>query len=231
MRQNNSLYKMVIQDYFYEFIRSFRFARLLLISYCFLEALYMYDGNWMESDKNWITGIPIVFAVLSAAFHKVSLPFMMYMVPYSKQQREEYIQKSLQIKMIIPLAFACVLDLTAAFTGTLSIYSLILQITTILLITYLCGTLNDGRIDAIEKKMAYGSIRYFVAIPLLACYFGASAVFIICIGSVSKIEFYIVLLVMLIVFLPMVYVVSKRWKTIRSNFADYEILTQTEVNI
>ena len=47
--------------------------------------------------------------------------------------------------------------------------------------------------------------------------------FIICMGSVSQVEFWIVISVMVLFLLPMLAAVGKRWGQIRRNFADYEM--------
>lgn len=220
-------YKYVISDYFVEFVRGFKLARLGLIAYIAVGTLYM---NWIDAESmNWMGGIPIIFALMSGAFHMVSLPMMMYLVPYTQEKREQYIERMLYVKIGIPMIFAVVVDLIAAFIQPLSGYALLLQLIAIFLITYITGTLNDGTVDAIEKKAAYGGFRDFVAIPIILCYIAGPVMFMICSDSISKTEFLVILGVMGAIFLPIINFIRKRWKRIRANFADYEMSGKLEV--
>lgn len=220
-------YKYVISDYFVEFVRGFKLARLGLIAYIAIGTLYM---NWVDADiMNWFGGIPIIFAMMSGAFHMVSLPMMMYLVPYTREKREQYIERMLYVKIAVPVFFAVVVDLLAAFINPLSEYAILLQFIAIFLIAYITGTLNDGTVDAIEKKAAYGEFRDFVAIPIMLCYVAGPVMFMVCSDDISKTQFWIILGMMVVLFLPIVNSIRKRWKRIRANFADYEMSGKLEV--
>lgn len=217
-------YQDVIKDYFYEFHRSLKPGTLNIISFVSIGIL---SANWVDLENpNYLSGIPIIFALLSATFHQVSLPLMMYLIPYSKAQRETYIQKMLYMKMLIPLCVALIWDFTLLFIKPMSVYAFLLQLISILIITYICGTLNEENANSMESRIAYGSMRNFAVIPLILVYIGGVEMVVVCMeDSISQLDFALVIGAMLLLFLPIIHVISKHWKQIRSNFANYEIAT------
>ncbi len=226
-------YRRVIRDYFQEFIRVFsmergRFPALFLV----LGTIFMGD-IWLERIRmggifgNWINGIPILFALVSGALHRVSLPFMMYLVPCSREQRERYIQRMLAVKVTVPMGFGLVCDGLAAWAGAISRYVFVLQMASIFFLSCMCGMLNEGGMVGAEKRKAYGELQPFAAPLLAACNLVGVAMFVICMGSVSRVEFWIVISAMMLFLLPMLVVVGKRWKEIRRNFALYETAVRT----
>lgn len=217
--------KLIIKDYFQGFVRGVTTRSNATFLFCIAIGIVTAD----KSDlSNRMAGVPIIFALLSAALHTVELPVMMYLVPLSKKQREDYIQKMLQIKILVPLTFACLWNLAAAALHPVSIYACCLQMVYILLCTYICGMLNNDNIAAVEKKTAYGGMKDFVNVILVSCYIEGVPVVIICMGSISKVEFWIILAIMLALMLPPARAAGKRWKMIRSNFATYETAIRTE---
>lgn len=224
-------YKQVIIDYFKDFSRDL-YAKKNALAVClvYLSATFLYTCAYGltkgidQLNKNWLVGIPVFIALISSSFHRASLPFMMYLVPYSKKQREEYIQKMLTVNIAFPVLFGCLFDIAAVCLGSVSYYAVILQMTGILFITYICGILCDGSFSLESQTMpVYGKIRIWAAIPPVLCYLGGNVLFAVCVGPVSKTEFWVVLGIMLLILLPIVVAIHKHWKTIRSNFADYEM--------
>lgn len=217
--------KLMIKDYFHGFVRGVTTRSSVTFLYCILIGVMTAD----KSDlSNWMAGVPIIFALLSAALHTVELPAMMYLVPLSKKQREEYIQKMLQIKILVPFTFACLWNFAAAALHQVSVYACCLQMVYILLCTYICEMLNNDNIAAVEKRTAYGWMKDFVSVILVSCYIEGMAVAVICMGSISRVEFWVILAIMLALMLPLARAAGKRWKMIRSNFADYETAIRTE---
>lgn len=230
MTNKSIMYKQVISDYFKDFGRDLpikKNALSLCLIYSFGFFIYTCAFGMKygieRTNKNWLVGIPVLFAITSSSFHRVSLPFMMYLIPYSQKQREEYIQKMLYVKIIAPVILGCLFDLTAFFLNSISYYVVILQMTGILFITYICGILCDSDIYETEKRPVYGKIRSWSSIALVFCYMGSTILFIICVDVISKTEFWIVLSIMVLLLLPITATLHKHWKTIRSNFADYEM--------
>ncbi|HBA46366.1 MAG TPA: hypothetical protein DCZ91_00900 [Lachnospiraceae bacterium] len=226
-------YKRVIQDYFQEFIRVFCMERVRFLTlFLVFGIMFMWD-NWLERIRmdgifdNWINGIPILFTLFSGALHRVSLPFMMYLVPCSREQRERYIQRMLAVKVAVPMGFGVVCDGVAVWAGSLSRYVFVLQMASVFFLSCLCGMLNEGGMAGAEKRKAYGELQPFAAAMLAVCNLVGMAMFVICMGSVSQVEFWIVISAMALFLLPMLATVGKRWKQIRRNFADYEMAAET----
>lgn len=218
------MYRLVIKDYFLGFYRDINPQRLgLLVAWASIGVMFCWRFQ-AEMSRNWLFAIPVAFAVLSGAFHDVSLPFMMYLVPFSKEQREAYIRKSLYVKVAIPMLFAGLCDSAAAILGDVSIYGLVLQLVTIFCVTYICGMLWDDTVHSTKERPAYDNLKDFAEVPLVLCQIGGSAMFAICLYSISEVEFWIIFLIEMIIMLPLVWGVTKKWKTIRRNFADYEKL-------
>lgn len=218
-----------IKDYFYGYIRGFSVGRLALILYSIIGILVTSGYIYHYLSYRVITGIPILYAVVSGAFHMVSLPVGMYMVPMSLTQREDYIQRQLYVKLLIPVVFGGLCDIVAISLKAITLYTFVLQMISIVSITYICGMLNDGKINATDKKTAYGSLRDFVSIPLVICYLGSGVMIEICCGNVNTVEFWLVFWVLCAFNLLMVMIVGRRWKQIKSNFAEYEKAIETEV--
>lgn len=227
MIHKSILYRQVIFDYFKDFSRDL-YAKKNSLAVCitYLSTTFPLICSYglTKGIKNWLVGIPIFIAIISSSFHRTSLPFMMYLIPYSKKQREEYIQKMLTVKIAFPVILGCLFDLAAVCFGPVSYYAVILQMTGILFITYICGILCDGSFSSESQAMpVYGEIRGWSAIPPILCYMGGNVLFAVCAGPVSRTEFWVVLGIMLLILLPIAAVIQKHWKTIRSNFADYEM--------
>ena len=82
--------------------------------------------------------------------------------------------------------------------------------------------LSDDR--RLEKGNAYGGLRDSVGIGMMLCQVGGSAMFAICLYPVSAAAFWVTFLIEMMVMLPFLVVVGKRWKQIRHNFAEYELM-------
>lgn len=219
--KQNSTYKQAAGDYFYRF---FKDGINVFILPSIVSAIILMNPVLVNpAERNWMAGVPILFAMLSGSMHRVSLPVMMYFIPYTKKQREDYIQKMLYMKILVPLCFGIIWDMAALFVHQLSLYAWILQLFGILLITYIFGTFND------TKKAAYGKAGEFTDLTVCVCCYAGMVLFMICTDSISRAEFYIILSVTAIIFLPVINAIRKRWKTIKSNFADYEMVMDTEV--
>ncbi len=215
----------VLKDYFLGFFREFNSMRLsLLISWSIVWAMFIW-GFREALPKNWLMAAPIPFALLSGIFHNASLPFMMYLVPFSKEQREAYIRKSLYVKVLIPMLFAGMCDIAVAFWGHVSAYGLVLQLVTVFSVAYICGILCDGTVLEAKERKVYGNLKNFVGAIFAICYLCTAAMFGICMYPVNVVEFWVIFLIEMAVMLPILVAVSKEWKTIRRNFTDYEMLS------
>lgn len=223
MTHKSIRYKQVIFDYFKDFSRDLDTRKNLAVCLACLSVTFLCACAYGLTN-GILVGIPIFISIISSSFHRTSLPFMMYLVPYSKRQREEYIQKKLIVKIAFPVILGCLFDIAAVCFGPVSYYAVILQMTGILFITYICGILCEGSLLFESPTMpVYGEIRRWSAIPPFLCYMGSNVLFAICVGPVSRTEFWVILGIMLLILLPIAAAIQKHWKTIRSNFADYEM--------
>lgn len=223
MKQKYTIFQIALKNYFHDFI-CFKVENVILILYITGMTI---GFNWTSlKPKSMLVGIPILFTMISITFHTISLPFMMYVVPYNKKQRETYIQTMLYLKIGIPLCFAIIWDIISWFIHPVSIYACILQIVGIAALTYIGGTLHDGMSNSSTGKIAFGhTLKDFTPVILLLSFSLGMGLFGICIESVNCIEFLIIISVMLLIFLPICNAIRKRWPDIRSNFANYEIAT------
>lgn len=223
----------VIRDYFQGFKRGLHGKDLyFLLSFL---GLGIMAASGVGADRihkdgifiNWMTGIPVLYALASGALHRVSLPFMVYLIPCSRKQRERYIQRMLVVKVAVPVAFGAVCDVAAVCMGTFSPYVFVLQMAGVFFLSSLYGMLHEDNVYMAETKSAYGGLRPFVTALLIGGSLAGTALFVICAGAVSRMEFRVVLSVCALVMLPILAAVGKRWKQIRKNFADYEMAAET----
>lgn len=213
----------VIKDYFLGFFRDFNPMRLsLLIVWLYLWVMFSFGFG---PKQNWLMAMPIPFAMLSGIFHNVSLPFMMYLVPFSREQREAYIRRYLYVKVSIPMLFAGLCDIAEVFWGHMSAYGLVLQLVTVFSVTYICGILCDGVMREAAGRKVYGNLKSFVGAILAVCQICTAALFAICMNPINVVEFWVIFLIEMAVMLPILVGVGREWKTIRRNFADYEMLS------
>lgn len=220
-------YSEVVKDYFRDYKRAARWDRLLYVAMTILYALNPFRKDF--DLLRYAAGLPLLLALLSGVLHMVSLPMMMYLVPYTKQMREKYIQKYLNVKIAVPMVISVVFDIVLLIINPALIGNIVLQILIVFFITSIMGMLQDGPVLANEKKVAFGGIREFTGMFLLICYIASLVMFIICSSTISILEFWTVLLVTLFIFGPITIFLVKRWGQIKSNFADYEMATKTEV--
>lgn len=215
-------YSEIIREYFREWDRS---VFMMLMAF-----MIVFSINDDFNISNFMVSIPVLTAMLSGASHTVSLKTMMYYVPYNRQMREQYIQRMLQVKVMLPIAAAFVVDLPLICLLHLDIKAVILQIISIFFITYLTGILNDSSVFQSERKTAQAGLKYYSGAILVLCYlFGGVMALIVFSEEISVWEFWIVLLAMLAVFGTISIYVCKLWKTIRENYADYEMAANVEV--
>ncbi|MCM1158904.1 MAG: hypothetical protein NC300_12410 [Bacteroidales bacterium] len=229
MRVNNCRYRQVIKDYFSGFFRGIHGDGIAIFISCVGIGIGVSGFRLEGTEKNWLVGLPVLFALISGAGHRVSLPFMMYLIPWSDAQREEYIQKMLHVKLAVPILFGILCDALAMVFQSVSFYAFVLQMISIFSIAFLLGILNDDSVNKMENRAAYGGLKDFAPVIVVSCYMEGPAMFLICLDAVSRTEFFVVLAVMVCILLPVTVAAGKRWKTIRRNFADYETVIKTEV--
>lgn len=211
-------YKIIIRDYFYDFYRNADSYRTDVL-------VFVIIGLCCPGivETNWVTAVPVMFAFASACIHKQGMADMMYLVPASHEERERYLQKMLYVKIGIPLFLALIVDFLYSVIFSMQLYAFIIQVVYIVELTMIMGILCSGNIFG-SSKAKYGAIdimNTFCIVPLL----GVGAILKICSGHITKIEFWAVVLLILILNLPGNVYALKKWKTIRFQFADYEFVS------
>jgi hypothetical protein len=215
--------------YIAEFKRNFGLQRFIMVFYViFISIGTIFIKKASFTLFNGIVGLLIFLALISGSFHVVSLPMMMYIVPYTKKMREDYIQKLLNIKVGIPLTVSACVDIIVLICDRTLLRTIILQLVTVFFISYLFGTLNYEHILNVYKP-AFGGLREYNGAILMLCYLLSYIMYYVCLSQISNVEFWIILAVILIIFGTISLNVHKRWSIIRSNLASYEMVTEMEV--
>ena len=245
-------YSQVISDYFRDFRKGFSPHYLGGVLACVFFALivtreFLANGGLLEngSARNWLAGLPLLFALISASSHFAALPPMMYLVPLSRREREDYLQKMLAVKVLIPLLFALFCDFATLAWQPISWYVLVLQLLGVASITYLCGMLQGVSVSGtFSASKNYGNLRSdgafasfgasggasgndrssgnsgFSSVIVSFCYIGGTVLFAICSDSISTIEFWWIFAVLAGLMLPTVIFTARRWKRLRRRLAE-----------
>ena len=158
-----------------------------------------------------------------------ALPTMLYLVPGSKKLREEYIRRMLKVKIGLPLALCAVIDIILLIVQPMMIKGVILQLVTVFFMSYCVGITNDGLVWRNNaSRAAYGQVSYFNG-PITVFSVIASCVMIgICSSEITNVEFWVALVIYLIIYAPLSYALHKRWGGIREKLAVYELATKEE---
>jgi hypothetical protein len=218
----------IFKDYLDDFRRCSGLQRLFCVSVEMIFGLIFIIMNGHVGLED-IVGLLILLTIISGAYHFVSLPMMMYVVPYTKQMRENYIQKMLKLKVGMPLMVSACVDIVMLVFDRTLIKAVVLQLVTVFFISYLFGTLNDEPLLNNVYKPAFGRLREFIGAILMLCYMLSLVMFCICVSQISNVEFWAILIVLLVVFGTISLNVHRCWKVIRSKLASYEMVTEMEV--
>ena len=217
-------YREFVKEYFKEYQRLLCWRKVLVAF-----AVLMYSLRpWEEGFHfyRYISGFPVFLAFVSGIFHHVSLPMMMYIMPYTNQMREDYIQKLLKVKVGIPMVVAVMFDVVVFAINPMQIKAIILQLLMVYLLTYIMGMIYDGQSLQYEERSAFGTNNAFINFALWICYTGSVIMSILCGPNINNIEFGITFAVILLFYVPTARKISKQWKEIRANFAKYERITE-----
>ena len=229
-------YSEILKNYWNEYSRmmdSRKMVALLLIATITAEIVFAGEADGFGI----MVAIPILFSLISGAFHTVSLPQMMYLLPLTNEMREEYIQKSLYVKVGVPLSVAVVVDAILLFLEPSRYFALLLQMLTVFLVSYIMGMINEGSGLWNEGKAMWydgnpaygGGFRYFADLCLIFCYWCVGILGLVCGSKEIKLwEFFTVLGFELLIYGSIAIIVARRWKRIRANFANYERAFQKE---
>lgn len=226
----NIKYTKVIKDYIREYKRTLSWRQILLIFYLIINS-YFYYKDESYGKLSFLPAVPIFFAIISGVFHQVSLHTMMYIVPYTDKMREKYIQMMLNIKIAVPFVFAVIYDLVLLSININEniVKAIILQLVSVLLISYLSGTLNDGNVAPDTLKTAFGGLSYFIAAICVLCILFGMSMILICSSEISDVKFVVIFISILLIMGSIAMCVAKRWDKIRKNLANYEMARKVEV--
>lgn len=106
---------------------------------------------------------------------------------------------------------------------------MILQLVTVFFMSHCVGITNDGLVWRNNaSRAAYGQVSYFNG-PITVFSVIASCVMIgICSSEITNVEFWVALVIYLIIYAPLSYALHKRWGGIREKLAVYELATKEE---
>ena len=185
--------------------------------------------SFIEGMKKAVAGNHLYLALFAAITHTSALPTMLYLVPGSKKLREEYIRRMLKVKIGLPLALCAVIDIILLIVQPMMIKGVILQLVTVFFMSYCVGITNDGLVWRNNaSRAAYGQVSYFNG-PITVFSVIASCVMIgICSSEITNVEFWVALVIYLIIYAPLSYALHKRWGGIREKLAVYELATKEE---
>ena len=201
-------YKNVIREYFLEYKNRDQVLRSIFYVILFGASFspFVFGSAKEGLGYIWLT-FPMALALFAAITHTSALPTMLYLVPGSKKLREEYIWRMLKVKIGLPLALCAVIDI-------------------ILLIVQPMMIKGVWRNNA--SRAAYGQVSYFNG-PITVFSVIASCVMIgICSSEITNVEFWVALVIYLIIYAPLSYALHKRWGGIREKLAVYELATKEE---
>ncbi len=223
-------YKNVIREYFLEF----RNRNMLLQSLFYL----ILFGSVLSPLALQNTGggiwhalfvLPMILAIFAGARHTSALPPMLYLVPGTKQLREEYIRRMLIVKVMLPLALCIMVDLILLCARQLRFREVILQLVTVFFFSYCVGIVNDGAVWRNNAaKSAYGQMSYFNGPMFVVNILAGFVMTDICFSDLGNVEFWIILVIYLAIFAPLSYAIHKRWRGIRERLAVFELATKEE---
>lgn len=223
-------YKNVIREYFLEYKNRNQVLQSIFYVILFGASFspFVLGSSKAGIRYVWLT-LPMVLAMFAATAHTSALPSMLYLVPGSKKMREEYIRRMLNVKVGLPLALCAVIDMILLIVQPMMIKGVILQLVTVFFMSYCAGITNDGLVWRNNaSRAAYGQVSYFNG-PITVFSVIASCVMIsICSSEITNVEFWIALLIYLVIYAPLSAALHKRWGGIREKLAVYELATKEE---
>lgn len=223
-------YKNVIREYFLEYKNRNQVLQSIFYVILFGASFSPLVFGSAKEGLGYIgLTFPMVLAMFAATAHTSALPPMLYLVPGSRKLREEYIRRMLNVKVGLPLALCAVIDIILLIVRPMMIKGVILQLVTVFFMSYCAGITNDGLVWRNNaSRAAYGQVSYFNG-PITVFSVIASCVMIaICSSTISNVEFWIALVIYLIIYAPLSYALHKRWGGIREKLAVYELATKEE---
>ena len=223
-------YKNVVREYFLEYKNRNQVLQSIFYVILFGGSFSpLVLGNSREGIRYvWLT-LPMVLAMFAATAHTSALPPMLYRIPGSKKMREEYIRRMLNVKVGLPLALCAVIDIILLILEPMMIKGVVLQLVTVFCMSYCAGITNDGLVWRNNaSRAAYGQVSYFNG-PITVFSVIASCVMIsICSSKITNVEFWIALVIYLVIYVPLSAALHKRWGGIREKLAVYELATKEE---
>ena len=223
-------YKNVIREYFLEYKNRNQVLQSIFYVILFGASFSPLVFGSAKEGLGYIgLTFPMVLAMFAATAHTSALPPMLYLVPGSKKMREEYIRRMLKVKVGLPLALCAVIDIILLIVRPMMIKGVILQLVTVFFMSYCAGITNDGLVWRNNaSRAAYGQVSYFNG-PITVFSVIASCVMIaICSSTISNVEFWVALVIYLVIYAPLSYALHKRWSGIREKLAVYELATKEE---
>ena len=223
-------YKNVIREYFLEYKNRNQVLQSIFYVILFGASFSPLVFGSAKEGLGYIgLTFPMVLAMFAATAHTSALPPMLYLVPGSRKLREEYIRRMLKVKIGLPLALCAVIDIILLIVRPMMIKGVILQLVTVFFMSYCAGITNDGLVWRNNaSRAAYGQVSYFNGPITVFSVIASCVMSSICSSEITNVEFWIALVIYLILYAPLSYAPHKRWGGIREKLAVYELATKEE---
>ena len=223
-------YKNVIREYFLEYKNRNQVLQSIFYVILFGASFSPFVFGSAKEGLGYIgLTFPMVLAMFAATAHTSALPPMLYLVPGSRKLREEYIRRMLKVKIGLPLALCAVIDIILLIVQPMMIKGVILQLVTVFFMSYCVGITNDGLVWRNNaSRAAYGQVSYFNGPITVFSVIASCVMSSICSSEITNVEFWIALVIYLIIYAPLSYAIHKRWGGIREKLAVYELATKEE---
>ena len=122
-----------------------------------------------------------------------------------------------------------VIDIILLIVQPMMIKGVILQLVTVFFMSYCVGITNDGLVWRNNaSRAAYGQVSYFNGPITVFSVIASCVMSSICSSEITNVEFWIALVIYLILYAPLSYALHKRWGGIREKLAVYELATKEE---
>lgn len=158
-------YSDIIRDYFHSFTDT-KYPAAVPAVLILVAAAGIILSAFRIVPEHTLYAFPLFFTLISGYTHKIRLPEMMYQVPLTDHEREKYIGKMLNVKILTPVIFTVIYDLVFISFFKINTVIAVNQIIWALSVSFLFGTSFNGFYDnngsGIAVTSAFPSINFLL---------------------------------------------------------------------
>lgn len=220
-------YPNILKEYFMVYKNRFAQSMVCLLFLCGIFLPTVIKNAKTGAGYLWVM-LPMMLALFSGMTHTCELPPLFYLLPGTKNQRESYFKRMLQVEIALPMILCIFVDGFVLYQQNSMIKAVILQLASVLFTTYCIGIANDGGGWRSTAKAAYGQMGFFNGVIMVVSILVACIMIQVCSVPVSNTEFYVVAVLFVLIYVPLSYAVNRRWRGIREKLAVYELATKEE---